>query len=89
MPRLKKTDAQRRAERLDDHYRTGKAHLKLKEPDIAVALGIGEATLYRHRQDPDKLLSLGEFARLGRVFGWSDEDYLDIINGGRGGFQRE
>lgn len=77
MPRLKKTEAQRRAERFDEHYRVGKARLKLNEPDIAAALGVSEATLYRYKRSPGKLFDL--FVRLGDVFGWSDEDYLDII----------
>lgn len=77
MPRLKKTEAQRRAERFDEHYRVGKARLKLHEPEIAAALGVSEATLYRYKRSPGKLFDL--FVRLGDVFGWSDEDYLDII----------
>lgn len=77
MPRLKKTAAQRRAERFDEHYRVGKARLKLHEPEIAAALGVSEATLYRYKRSPEKLFDL--FVRLGDVFGWSDEDYLDII----------
>ncbi len=78
MPRLKKTEAQRRAERFDEHYRVSKARLKLHEPEIAAAIGVGRTTLYRCKQNPDTL-TLGQFMRLGRVFGWSDEDYLDII----------
>lgn len=78
MPRLKKTDAQRRAERFDEHYRVGKARLKLHEPEIAAALGVSEATLYRYKRSPD-MFSMGQIVRLGRVFGWSDEEYLDII----------
>lgn len=78
MPRLKKTDAQRRAERFDEHYRVGKARLRLHEPEIAAALGLGESTLRKYKREPD-MFSLGQIVRLGRVFGWSDEDYLDII----------
>lgn len=78
MPRLKKTEAQRRAERFDDHYRTSKAHLKLQEPAIAAALGLGVSTLRKYKRDPD-LFSVGQIVRLGGVFGWSDEDFLDII----------
>lgn len=79
MPRLKKTEAQRRAERFDDYYRTSKAHLKLKEPDIAAALGIGESTLRKYKREPD-MFSLGQIVRLGHVLEWPDEAYLNIIN---------
>lgn len=78
MPRLKKTEAQRRAERFDDYYRTSKAHLKLKEPDIAAALGIGVSTLRKYKREPD-MFSIGQIVRLGRVLEWSDMEYLDII----------
>ena len=78
MPRLRKTDAQRRAERFDEHYRVGKARMKLQEPDIASALGIGEATLYRYKRAPEKF-PIGKLVRLGCVLGWSDEEYIDII----------
>ncbi len=78
MPRLRKTDAQRRAERFDEHYRVGKARMKLQEPDIASALGIGEATLYRYRRSPENF-PIGKLVRLGCVLGWSDEEYMDII----------
>lgn len=78
MPRLKKTDAQRRAERFDKHYRAGKAKLRLNEPEIAAALGMGESTLRKHKREPDTF-SLGQIVRLCRVFEWSDEEFLDII----------
>lgn len=78
MPRMKKTEAQRRAERFDDHYRTSKAHLKLKEPDIAAALGIGESTLRKYKHDP-YLFSLGQIVRLRSIFEWPDEVILDIF----------
>lgn len=83
MPRLKKTDAQRRAERFSEHYRVGKARLKLQEPDIAAALGMGESTLRKYKRGPDAF-SLGQLVRLGGVFGWTEEEYMDIIRGGRG-----
>lgn len=81
MPRLRKTDAQRRAERFAEHYRVGKARLELYESDIASALGIGEATLYRYKRNPD-LFSIGQIVRLMSVFDWTDEQFLDIF--GRG-----
>lgn len=82
MPRLKKTDAQRRAERFGEHYRVGKARLKLQEPDIAAALGMGKTTLLMHRRNPETF-SLGQLVRLGDVFGWTEGEYMDIIRGGK------
>lgn len=78
MPRLRKTDAQRRADRFDEHYRVGKARLKLHEPQIASALGMGESTLRKYKQNPD-MFQMGQLVRLGRVFEWTDEQFLDII----------
>ena len=63
MPRLKKTDARRRAERFEELYRVGKARLKLKDSDIAAALGIGRTTLSMRKHDPDAF-SLGQITRL-------------------------
>lgn len=79
MPRLKKTDKQRRAERFSEHYRVGKARLRLRDPEIAAALGVAESTLYRYKKEPDKL-PLGKLVRLKHVLGWSDREYLDISN---------
>lgn len=78
MPRLKKTDAQRRAERFDEHYRVCKARLRLRDPDIAAAIGMGESTLRKYKRAPD-MFSLGQLVRLGHIFGWSAEEYTDII----------
>lgn len=83
MPRLKKTDAQRRAERFSEHYRVGKARLQLQEPDIAAALDVSERTLCRYRTRPDKV-PFGKLVRLGSAFGWTEEEYMDIITGGHG-----
>ena len=80
MPRLKKTEAQQRAERFYEHYRVGKARLRLHEPEIAAALGLGESTLYKYKRNPD-MFSLGQLVRLGRILGWSSEEYVDIITG--------
>lgn len=81
MARLKKTETQRRAERFDEHYRVGKARLKLQEPNIAAALGIGESTLRKYKRNPmsNTSFSFGQVVRLGDILGWSDEDFLDII----------
>lgn len=78
MPRLKKTDSQKRAERFDEHYRVGKARMKLQEPEIASALGMAASTLRKYKQNPDKF-QIGHLIRLGCVFDWTDEPFLDII----------
>lgn len=78
MPRLRKTEAQRRAERFGEHYRVGKARLQLQEPQIAEAVGLGVSTLRKYKRDPD-LFSMGQLVRLGDVLGWSSEDYVDIL----------
>lgn len=83
MPRLKKTDAQRRAERFDEHYRIGKARLRLQEPDIAAALGVSERTLRNYKTRPDSV-PFGKLVRLGHLFGWTDAEYMEIIEGRRG-----
>lgn len=83
MPRLKKTDAQRRAERFGEHYRVGKARLQLQEQDIASVLGMGSSTLRKYKRSPDAF-SLGQLVRLGGVFGWTEDEYMDIIRGGKG-----
>lgn len=82
MPRLKKTDAQRRAERFREHYRVGKARLQLHEPDIASAIGMAESTLRKYKRSPD-MFSIGQLVRLGRVFGWTEAEYMEIIEGRR------
>lgn len=83
MPRLKKTDAQRRAERFGEHYRVGKARLQLQESDIATAVGMAGATLRKYKRSPD-MFSLGQLVRLGHMFGWSETEYMEIIEGRRG-----
>lgn len=82
MPRLKKTDAQRRAERFGEHYRVGKARLKLRDPDIAAALGVSERTLRNYKTRPDGV-PFGKLVRLGHLFGWTEAEYMDIISGGK------
>lgn len=78
MPRLKKTEAQRRAERFSEHYHASKANFKLTEPQIAAALGICVTALRKYRRDPDKA-PFGIVLRMGETLEWSDEVYQDII----------
>ena len=80
MPRPRKIDAQRRAERFQELYRVGKARTGLKEPLIAAALGIGETTLCRHKKNPGDRFSFNQVVLLGELLGWTDEDYLSIIH---------
>lgn len=82
MPKLRKNDAQRRAERFSEHYRVGKAKLKLLEPQIADMLGIGQTTLKKYKHDPLNEFSVEQLISFGHAFGWTDAEYLDIIHGG-------
>lgn len=80
MPRLKKTEAQRRTERFGELYRVGKALRGLNEDDIISVLGIkSRKTLLEYRNHPDKF-GIGQIAKLGDLFGWTDEEYMEIIH---------
>lgn len=62
----------------------GKARLQLQEPDIAAALGMGSSTLRKYKRNPDAF-SMGQLVRLGCMFGWSEIEYMEIIEGRRSG----
>ena len=80
MPRLRKTEAQRRTERFGELYRVGKARLGFNEDDILVFLGIkSRKTLLTYRNHPDRF-GLGQIAKLGELFGWTEEEYMDILH---------
>ena len=79
MPRPRKTEDQRRAERFRESYRTGKARIGFLEPQIAAALGIGESTMRKYKQNPCDQFSINQFAKLGELLGWSDDELLSII----------
>lgn len=83
MPRLRKTDAQRRADRFSEHYRVGKARLQLRDADIATVLHVAPSTMQRYKNDPAKL-SLEQIVLIGSIFGWTACEYMDIISGGKG-----
>lgn len=78
MPRPKKTTADRRAEIFIRNYKIGKAKTGFQEPDVARALEISESTLRRNKKSPGKF-SVDQIVTLGKVFDWSDEDFLAII----------
>lgn len=78
MPRPRKTEAQRRAERFGERYRVGKARLGATEKQIGNILGIERPALLARRKDPGKL-SVDQLVTLGKVFNWSDDDFIAII----------
>lgn len=78
MPKLRKTEAQRRAERFGERYRVGKALIGATEEQIGRLLGIKRPTLLEKRNNPGKF-SVDQLVTIGKAFGWSDEDYLAII----------
>lgn len=78
MGRLRKTEAQRRAERFGELYRVGKARSGLTEELVGNMLGMRRPALLARRNSPDKF-SVGELALLGKAFGWSDDEFLSII----------
>ena len=78
MPRLKKTAAERRAERFDELYQVSKARFQMRDSEIAACLDISVSTLRRCRQDPGRF-QVEQRARLGDILGWSGEDFLRIM----------
>lgn len=82
MPRLKKTTADKRAEIFIRNYKIGKAYIGFLDSDVARALDISEATLRKRRKNPGKF-SVDQLATLGKIFNWSDEDFLAIIRPGK------
>lgn len=83
MGRPRKTESQRRAERFDELYRTGKSRMKLKETDIAAMIGVNRDTLRRFRQDPAKRFSAQDLDIIATALRWSDEEYLSVARAGR------
>ena len=79
MPRLKKTEAQRRAERVRELYRIGKAKTGLTDEQCASMVGVCRKTLFSAKKNPDKYISLGQMACLGKAFGWTGEEIASIV----------
>lgn len=80
MPRPRKTESQRRAERFGELYRMGKSKVRATEAQIGAAAGMCRPALSRRLKDPEKYVSLGDLVKFGKIFGWTDEDYLAIIH---------
>ena len=79
MPRPKKTDAQRMAERFVELYKVGKAKAGLTDAQCAAIAGICRKSLSNAKKDPCDRISIGQLSKLGAVFGWTDEEYLAIF----------
>lgn len=78
MPRLRKTESQRRAERFRELYKDGKKSIGATEEQIGAILGVSRPTLKRKRDNPENF-SLGEFITFCARFSWSDEEILSIV----------
>lgn len=78
MSRPKKTISDRRLEVFTRSYKIGKASTGFQEPDVARALGISDRSLRRNKRSLNAI-SVEQFITLGKVFNWSDEDFLEII----------
>lgn len=75
MPRPRKTEEDRRAEIFIRNYKIGKAKIGFLDPDVARVVGITERTLSEKKKAPGKL-RVEQMVTLGKVFGWSDEDFM-------------
>lgn len=78
MPRRRKTEAQRRAEKIGELYRIGKSRIGATDAEIGGILGIDRSTLRRKRNTPEKM-SLGEFVNLGKALGWTEQEFLSVL----------
>lgn len=80
MARLKKTDAQRRAERFRELYCIGKAKSGFTDEQCASMVGICRDTLSRAKKDPNKRISIEQLACFGKAFGWTGEEIASIFS---------
>lgn len=78
MGRRRKTEAEKRDERFQAAYRLGKAKTGFDEDFISMSLGVTKPTLRAKRMSPDKF-KIDEFSKLGKLFGWTDEEMMSII----------
>lgn len=78
MPRLRKTESQRRVERFRELYKAGKNRIDATEEQISILLGVSRPTLKRKRDNPENF-SFGEFIVFCELFRWSDEEILSIV----------
>lgn len=79
MPRLKKTEEQRRADRFWELYRIGKAKTGFTDEQCAAIAEVCPTTIYNAKKATDDRISLGQLARFIKAFGWSKEDVISIF----------
>lgn len=79
MPRLKKTEAQRRAELFQELYRVGKARFKLTDEQVGCAVDLHRTTVCNTAKTPEKF-KFGTVIEIGKTLGWTDEEFLSIIH---------
>lgn len=77
MGRLRKTDAQLRAERFAEVYRVGKARANLTEREVAQILGVSHVTLGKYKKTPE-IFPFGKLITLGTMFGWTEDEFLAV-----------
>lgn len=78
MGRRRQTETEKRDERFQAAYRLGKAKTGFDEEFISMALGVTKPTLRARRLSPDNF-RIDEFSKLGKLFGWTDEEMISII----------
>ena len=79
MPRPRKTDSQRRAERFKELYRIGKARIGATDEQIADCVGVHRTTISKRMKNPGKYFTYDDLARLCEEFRWTDEDILSLF----------
>lgn len=80
MPRLRKTESQRRAERFREAYRVGKARVGTTDEKVGDAVGLHRVTICRIVKDPDNFFRFGVLNTLQKNLGWTDDELLAIIH---------
>lgn len=78
MPKLKRTEAQRRADRFRELFRVGKARIGLTDEQIGLLIGVERNAVRRYRERPE--IVYGKLIALGKAMGWTDEDWLSIVH---------
>lgn len=82
MPRLRKTEAQQRAEqratRFKELYCVGKIRAGLTDEQCAAMIGVCRATLATAKKDPGKF-RLEQLDKFRRAFGWTAEEVASIV----------
>lgn len=78
MPRLKRTEAQRRADRFRELFRLGKSRIGFTDEQIGQLIGVKRNSVRRYRERPE--IVYGKLITLGKAMGWTDEDWLSIVH---------